>query len=71
MHGRTVKEMYRTEVHYDLIARAVADLPCPVLANGNVYSAAKAAEALKTTGARGLMIGRGAWTPSSAPCATR
>ena len=60
VHGRTVKEMYRTEVHYDFIARAVAELPCPVLANGNVYSAEKASEVLKTTGARGLMIGRGA-----------
>ncbi len=60
MHARTVKEMYRSEVHYEFIARAVAELPCPVLANGNVYSAQKAAEVLKSTGARGLMIGRGA-----------
>ena len=60
VHARTVKEMYRTEVHYEFIARAVAALRCPVLANGNVYSAKKAAEVLKTTGARGLMIGRGA-----------
>jgi tRNA-dihydrouridine synthase len=60
VHGRTVKEMYRSEVHYDFIARAVAELPCPVLANGNVYSAQKAAEVLKFTCARGLMIGRGA-----------
>src|SRR3989440_624885 len=60
VHGRMVKEMYRTEVHYDLIAQAVAELPCPILANGNVYSAQKAGEVLKTTGARGLMIGRGA-----------
>ncbi len=60
VHARTVKEMYRSEVHYEFIARAVASLPCPVLANGNVYSAQKAAEVLKITGARGLMIGRGA-----------
>jgi tRNA-dihydrouridine synthase len=60
VHGRTVKEMYRTEVHYDFIAGAVAELPCPVLANGNIYSAQKASEVLKITGARGLMIGRGA-----------
>jgi tRNA-dihydrouridine synthase B len=59
VHGRTVKEMYRTEVHYDYIARAVGELPCPVVANGNVYSATKAAEVLQLTGARGLMIGRG------------
>jgi nifR3 family TIM-barrel protein len=60
VHGRTVNEMYRSEVHYDFIARAVAELSCPVLANGNVYSAQKADEVLKATGARGLMIGRGA-----------
>lgn len=60
VHGRTVAEAYRSEVHYDFIARAVATLPCPVLANGNVYSAAKADEVLSLTGARGLMIGRGA-----------
>jgi tRNA-dihydrouridine synthase B len=60
VHGRTVQEMYRSEVHYNYIAQAVATLPCPVLANGNVYSAEKAAEVLKITGARGLMIGRGA-----------
>src|SRR5262249_52745646 len=60
VHGRTVFEMYRTEVHYDYIARAVAAMNCPVLANGNVHSAAKAIEVLKSTGAHGLMIGRGA-----------
>ncbi len=60
VHGRTVLEMYRSEVHYEFIARAVAALPCPVIANGNVYSAGKAQEVLQLTGARGLMIGRGA-----------
>jgi len=60
VHGRTVHEMYRSEVHYDYIAQAVAAVPCPVLANGNVYSAGKAFDVLKATGARGLMIGRGA-----------
>jgi len=60
VHGRTVKEMYRTEVHYEFIQRAVAEVGCPVLANGNVYSAQKAKEVLEMTGAHGLMIGRGA-----------
>jgi len=59
VHGRTVKEMYRCAVHYDFIARAVAEAGCPVLANGNVYSAAKADSVLAETGALGLMIGRG------------
>lgn len=60
VHGRTVKEMYRSEVHYEYIARAVASLPCPVVANGNVSSPDKAAEVLARTGACGLMIGRAA-----------
>ena len=60
VHGRTVAEAYRSEVHYDFIARAVEAMPCPVLANGNIYSAARAADVLAQTGARGLMIGRGA-----------
>src|SRR5260221_10905055 len=59
VHRRTVREMYRTEVHYDYIARAVRALPCPVLANANVYSASKAGEVLQLTRARGLMTGRG------------
>jgi len=60
VHGRTVAEMYRSDVHYDYIARAVAGLPCPVLANGNVYSAQTADDVLRLTGAKGLMVGRGA-----------
>jgi nifR3 family TIM-barrel protein len=60
VHGRTVTEMYRTEVHYDYIARAVEAMPCPVLANGNVHSAKSAEAILTQTRARGLMIGRGA-----------
>jgi tRNA-dihydrouridine synthase len=60
VHGRTVKEMYRSEVRLEPIAQAVAAVRCPVLANGNIYSAAKADAVLRSTGARGLMIGRGA-----------
>ncbi|HLP75378.1 MAG TPA: tRNA-dihydrouridine synthase family protein [Candidatus Paceibacterota bacterium] len=60
VHGRTVAEGYRSEVHYDFIARAVEAMKCPVIANGNIYSAEKAASVLAMTGARGLMIGRGA-----------
>jgi tRNA-dihydrouridine synthase len=58
IHGRTVKEMYRGEVHYDLIARAVGKVRCPVLANGNILSAERAAVVLAHTGAAGVMIGR-------------
>ncbi len=58
VHGRTVKEMYRSEVHYDEIARAVRAVPCPVMANGNVTSAEAGARILAATGAAGLMCGR-------------
>ena len=60
VHARTVKQMYRPGVRYDLIAHAARELKCPVLANGNVFSAAQAQQLLAETGARGLMIGRGA-----------
>ena len=60
VHARTVKEMYWSEVHYDFIAQAAQAMRCPVLANGNIYSAQKAENVLQQTGARGLMIGRGA-----------
>ena len=58
VHGRTVKEMYRSEVHYDFIARAAERARCPVLANGNVTSAARAGAILAATRAAGVMIGR-------------
>jgi tRNA-dihydrouridine synthase B len=58
VHGRTVKEMYRSEVHYDEIARAVQAVRCPLLANGNVTSAAKAGAVIAETKAAGVMIGR-------------
>ena len=60
VHARTVKQMYRPGVRYDLIAEAARELKCPVLANGNVFSAAQAKQLLAETGVRGLMIGRGA-----------
>lgn len=58
LHGRTVKEMYRSVVHYDFIKRAVERIHCPVLANGEVTSAAKARQILDYTGAAGVMVGR-------------
>jgi nifR3 family TIM-barrel protein len=60
VHARTVAQLYRLPVHYDLIRQAVETLPCPVIANGHVHSAAQAQELLARTGARGLMIGRAA-----------
>lgn len=58
VHGRTVTEMYRGDVHYDFIAQAARTVRCPVLANGNITSAGRAAAVLARTGAAGVMIGR-------------
>ena len=58
VHGRTVKEMYRSEVHYDFIAHAASRVKCPVLANGNITSAPRAAAVVDVTRAAGVMIGR-------------
>jgi tRNA-dihydrouridine synthase B len=60
VHGRTVKEMYRTEIHYNRIAQAVRSMTCPVFANGNVLNVGAAKSTVELTGASGLMIGRGA-----------
>jgi tRNA-dihydrouridine synthase B len=60
VHARTVAQLYRLPVHYDLIRQAAERMPCPVIANGHVYSAPQAGEVLRATTARGLMIGRAA-----------
>ena len=60
VHGRTVAGMYRSEVRYDLIARAASALACPVLANGDISGVIQAESVLAHTHAAGLMIGRGA-----------
>ena len=58
LHARTVKEMYRSEVHYEYIRQAVRRLSCPVLANGDITSVGKGQWVLDETGCAGLMIGR-------------
>lgn len=60
IHGRTVTQMYRPGVRYDLIAQAARALPCPVHANGNVHDPQQALTLAAAMGVRGLMIGRGA-----------
>ena len=60
VHGRTVREMYKPVLHHDAIERAARLMPCPVFANGNVRDVESARHMVETTGARGLMIGRGA-----------
>jgi len=58
VHGRTVKGLYWSEVDYAAITHAVKSVPCPVIANGDVTSSAKAQRLLAETGAWGMMMGR-------------
>jgi tRNA-dihydrouridine synthase C len=60
IHGRTVVERYQTPVHPEKIRQAVEELPCPVIANGNVVNLPTGLAYLEETNAAGLMIGRGA-----------
>ncbi|MBB5351432.1 tRNA-dihydrouridine synthase C [Haloferula luteola] len=60
IHARTVAEKYQTPIHPEYVAQAVATLPCPVIANGNIVNAAAGLAYHRQTAAAGLMIGRGA-----------
>lgn len=60
IHARTRRQLYGGSPDFTYVQRAVATLPCPVLANGDIGTPAQAAACLQATGAAGLLIGRGA-----------
>ena len=60
VHGRTRADAYRGEAEYDTIAAVKAAVSIPVIANGDIDSAQKAATVFDYTGADGIMIGRAA-----------
>ncbi|TDU72983.1 tRNA-U20a,U20b-dihydrouridine synthase [Prosthecobacter fusiformis] len=60
VHGRTVRDAYKTAVHPECVAMAVQAMACPVIANGNVVDVPTGLAYLRQTEAAGLMLGRGA-----------
>ena len=60
VHGRTREQGFLGLAEYDTIAAVKAALRIPVVANGDIDSAAKARAVLAHTGADALMIGRAA-----------
>lgn len=60
VHGRTRACRFNGEAEYETIAQIVASVAIPVIANGDIDSAAKAEAVLNQTGAQAVMIGRAA-----------
>lgn len=60
VHGRTREQMYVPPIDTAAITAIRQAVAIPVLANGDVTTAAGAAELLAQTGCAGVMIGRGA-----------
>jgi nifR3 family TIM-barrel protein len=60
LHGRTRVELYSGRADREIIANVKKSLHIPLIANGDITSAAEAIDMLRTTGADALMIGRGA-----------
>ena len=60
VHGRTRDQQYAGKADWDAIGQVKQAVHIPVIANGDVFSAADALALLKTSGADGVAIGRGA-----------
>ena len=60
VHGRTRQQFYKGHADWQAIGRTVGAVEIPVIANGDITSAAQAGRALAASGAAGVMVGRGA-----------
>ncbi len=61
LHARTRRGLYNPwAMHPEYVEQAVAALSCPVLANGDVETVEQARVWVASSGAAGVMIGRGA-----------
>ncbi len=61
VHGRTRQQFYTGTADWDFIARVKQAVTIPVIANGDILTEEDAAEALRRSGADGVMIGRGCY----------
>lgn len=61
VHGRTRCQFYTGEADWDAVAEVKASVDVPVIVNGDVRTAEDAREALRSSGADGVMLGRGVY----------
>lgn len=60
VHPRTVKQQYAGQADHQVTAAVVRRTRLPVIANGDIFTAAEGHRVLAATNAAGLMLGRGA-----------
>ena len=61
VHGRTRQQLYTGVADWDFVARVKAAVAIPVVVNGDIVTVDGAAEALRRSGADGVMLGRGCY----------
>ncbi len=60
IHGRTRQQFYKGRADWAAVRHVVENVTVPVVTNGDIVTPASAREALRLSGAAGVMIGRGA-----------